>query len=273
MKCNKCDYPCPHYHCKICGAQVNNDEKRQEFHPCCSEEHIKIYNNIYNNQNLKIDTNIASFIDHAALKPNTTVAQIRQLCVEAKGYGFASVCVNPTWVSLCYHYLTGTNIKICAVVGFPLGANESRVKACEAKLAVTQGADEIDMVMNISALKSGNFVLVEREIKMVRNAIPRATLKVIIETCLLTEDEKVTACQLAQKAGADFVKTSTGFSAGGATVEDVQLMRKVVGQNMGIKASGFIRTFAEAKALVEAGATRLGCSASVAIVSEAKKGN
>lgn len=212
---------------------------------------------------------IASFIDHTNLKPDAIEDQIRQLCAEAKQYGFASVCVNPIWVQLCKSLLAGTNVKVCTVVGFPLGANRPETKVYEAKLAVKHGADEVDMVLNIGKLKSGDFDFVEKDIHKVRNAVPEATLKVIIEACLLTDDEKVTACQLAQKAGADFVKTSTGFSSGGATVEDVRLMRKTVGSELGVKAAGGIKNFKDATAMIRAGATRLGCSASLAIVSEA----
>ncbi len=214
--------------------------------------------------------NIASFIDHTALKPNTTEEQIRQLCAEAKEFGFASVCVNPTWVKLCADLLDGTDVKVCTVIGFPLGANLSETKALEAKLAVEQGAREVDMVLNIGALKSGNLALVERDIRTVRNVVHTATFKVIIETCLLTDDEKVLASQLSKNAGADFVKTSTGFSTGGATVEDIRLMRNTVGPDMGVKASGGVKDFDGAKAMIDAGATRLGCSASIAIVNGAE---
>ena len=213
---------------------------------------------------------IAHFIDHTALKPNTTEDQIRKLCAEAKEHGFASVCVNPMWVKLCSDLLVGTDVKVCTVIGFPLGANLPELKAYEAKLAVEHGAGEVDMVINVGAFKSGNLELVERDIRTVRNTVPTATLKVIIETCLLTDDEKVVACQLSQKAGADFVKTSTGFSTGGATVEDIRLMRNTVGPDMGVKASGGVKDFAGAQAMIEAGATRLGCSAGVDIMSGAK---
>ena len=209
---------------------------------------------------------IARYIDHTALKPNTMEAQIRQLCEEAKQYGFASVCVNPTWVKLCASLLKGSSVKVCTVIGFPLGANDPETKAFEAALAVKQGAAEIDMVLNVGALKSGDLALIERDIWLVRKAIAGVTLKVIIETCLLTDEEKVSACQIAKRAGADFVKTSTGFSTGGATVEDVKLMRATVGPDMGVKASGGIKDYAGAKAMIAAGATRLGCSAGVAIV-------
>jgi len=196
--------------------------------------------------------------------------QIRQLCAEAKEFGFASVCVNPTWVKLCADLLDGTDVKVCTVIGFPLGANLSETKALEAKLAVEQGAREVDMVLNIGALKSGNLALVERDIRTVRNVVHTATFKVIIETCLLTDDEKVLASQLSKNAGADFVKTSTGFSTGGATVEDIRLMRNTVGPDMGVKASGGVKDFDGAKAMIDAGATRLGCSASIAIVNGAE---
>lgn len=212
---------------------------------------------------------IAGFIDHTALRPNTSESQIRILCAEAKKYGFASVCVNPMWVKLCADLLAGTNVMVCTVIGFPLGANMPEVKAYEAKLAVEQGADEVDMVLNVGAFRSGNLELVERDIRGVRNAVPTATLKIIIETCLLTDDEKVVVCRLSRKAGADFVKTSTGFSTGGATVEDIRLMRETVGPDMGVMASGGIKDFAGAQAMIEAGATRLGCSAGVAIMSGA----
>ncbi|MEX2053349.1 MAG: deoxyribose-phosphate aldolase [Candidatus Paceibacterota bacterium] len=213
---------------------------------------------------------LSQFIDHTALKPNMTGEQIRKLCAEAKKYQFASVCINPTWVNICANLLSGTEVKVCTVVGFPLGANLPEIKADEARLAVKQGAHEVDMVLNVGALKSGNLELVEQDIRTVRNVVPKATLKVIIETCLLTDAEKVVACKLSQKAGADFVKTSTGFSTGGATVEDIRLMREAVGPDMGVKASGGIKDFTSAKAMIEAGATRLGCSAGVAIVLDAE---
>jgi deoxyribose-phosphate aldolase len=213
----------------------------------------------------------ASYIDHTALKPDTTEKQIVQLCAEAREYGFASVCVNPTWVNLCFRLLAGTKVKVCAVIGFPLGANLPEAKAVEAKMAINHGAQEIDMVINIGALRSGNFKLVEDEIRLIKKVVGQLTLKVIIETCLLSDDEKTIACQLAKRAGADFVKTSTGFSSGGATVDDILLMRKAVGQEMGVKASGGIKDLATAKAMIEAGASRLGCSAGVAIVKEEEK--
>lgn len=213
---------------------------------------------------------IANYIDHTALKPDTTEKQIRQLCLEAKEYSFKSVCVNPCWVTLCAELLADTEVEVCTVIGFPLGANKSETKANEAKLAVTDGATEVDMVLNVGELKSKNVTLVEREIQGVREAVPDTTLKVIIETCLLTDEEKILACQICKKVGTDFVKTSTGFSTGGATVEDIVLMRKTVGSQMGVKASGGIRSFEDAQAMIKAGATRLGCSAGIEIVKNEK---
>lgn len=215
--------------------------------------------------------NIAKYIDHTLLKPDATREQILQLCLDAKQYYFASVCVNSTWVKLCSNILWSAGIRVCTVVGFPLGACLSEVKADEAKRAVEYGATEVDMVVNIGILKSGYLAIVENDIRIVRSAVPDAVLKVIIEACLLTRDEKILACKIAKDSGADFVKTSTGFSSGGATVEDVALMRKTVGKKMGVKASGGIKDFATATAMIKAGANRLGCSASVAIVNEARR--
>ena len=218
---------------------------------------------------------IAKYIDHTLLKPDATKQQIIKLCQEAADYGFASVCVNPVWVPTCVIELSGmsqkSKVKVCSVVGFPLGANCRNIKADEAREAFLQGADEIDMVMNIGKLKSGEILDVKLDIQSVRLAVSKATLKVIIETCLLNDGEKIAACCIAKLAGADFVKTSTGFSTGGATVEDVKLMRKTVGPKMGVKASGGIKDFATAKAMIDAGATRLGCSAGIAIVEGSKK--
>lgn len=183
------------------------------------------------------------------------------------------MCVNPVWVEFCRSYFIGfSNLKICSVVGFPLGSNCSEIKAEEARCAIADGADEVDMVINIGALKSGNLRLLARDIQTVRRTT-NAVLKVIIEACLLTHDEKVRACNIARAFGADFVKTSTGFSVHGATVEDVKLMRSVVGKKMGVKAAGGIKTLAQARAMLEAGANRLGCSASVQIVEEEIKEN
>lgn len=188
------------------------------------------------------------------------------LIEEATEHDFASVCVNPTWVAFAAQALKGTDVKVCTVIGFPLGANTPEVKAFEAEDAIQNGADEIDMVINIGALKSQDYELVEKDIRAVVEAAKGTLVKVIIETCLLTDDEKVKACQIAQKAGADFVKTSTGFSIGGATVADVALMRKTVGPNMGVKASGGARSYEDALAFIKAGATRIGASSGVAIM-------
>lgn len=206
------------------------------------------------------------YIDHTLLKPDASQEQIETLIEEAKKYDFASVCVNPTWVNFASQALKATDVKVCTVIGFPLGANTPELKAFETSDAIQNGANEIDMVINIGALKSRNFDLVERDIRAVVEAAKGTLVKVIIETCLLTDDEKVKACQLAQKAGADFVKTSTGFSTGGATVADVALMRKTVGPDMGVKASGGARSYEDALAFIKAGATRIGASSGVAIM-------
>lgn len=206
------------------------------------------------------------YIDHTLLKPDASQEQIMNLIEEATEHDFASVCVNPTWVAFAAQALKGTDVKVCTVIGFPLGANTPEVKAFEAEDAIQNGADEIDMVINIGALKSQDYELVEKDIRAVVEAAKGTLVKVIIETCLLTDDEKVKACQIAQKAGADFVKTSTGFSIGGATVADVALMRKTVGPNMGVKASGGARSYEDALAFIKAGATRIGASSGVAIM-------
>ena len=210
------------------------------------------------------------FIDHTILKPETTQEQVEKILSEAKEYDFASVCVNPTWVSLAAESLKDSDVKVCTVIGFPLGANTSAVKAFETKDAIANGADEIDMVINIGALKAGNDALVLDDIKAVVDASGDKLVKVIIETCLLTDDEKVRACQLSKEAGADYVKTSTGFSTGGATVADVALMRKTVGPDMGVKASGGARSYEDAIAFIEAGASRIGASSGVAIMNGAQ---
>ena len=210
------------------------------------------------------------YIDHTILKPETTQEQVEKILSEAKEYDFASVCVNPTWVSLAAESLKDTDVKVCTVIGFPLGANTSAVKAFETKDAIANGADEIDMVINIGALKAGNDALVLDDIKAVVDASGDKLVKVIIETCLLTDDEKVRACQLSKEAGADYVKTSTGFSSGGATVADVALMRKTVGPDMGVKASGGARSYEDAIAFIEAGASRIGASSGVAIMNGAQ---
>ena len=206
------------------------------------------------------------YIDHTLLKADASQEQIETLIEEAKKYDFASVCVNPTWVNFAAQALKATDVKVCTVIGFPLGANTPELKAFETSDAIQNGADEVDMVINIGALKSRNFDLVERDIRAVVEAAKGTLVKVIIETCLLTDDEKVKACQIAQKAGADFVKTSTGFSTGGATVRGVALMRKTVGPDMGVKASGGARSYEDALAFIEAGATRIGASSGVAIM-------
>lgn len=206
------------------------------------------------------------YIDHTLLKADASQEQIETLIEEAKKYDFASVCVNPTWVSFAAQALKATDVKVCTVIGFPLGANTPELKAFETSDAIQNGANEVDMVINIGALKSRNFDLVERDIRAVVEAAKGTLVKVIIETCLLTDDEKVKTCQIAQKAGADFVKTSTGFSTGGATVADVALMRKTVGPDMGVKASGGARSYEDALAFIKAGATRIGASSGVAIM-------
>jgi deoxyribose-phosphate aldolase len=211
---------------------------------------------------------LARMIDHTLLKPDATQEQIAQLCFEARKYGFASVCVNPTWVELCAQLLKGSDVKVCTVIGFPLGATEEEVKAFDTRLAIEQGATEIDMVINIGALKARDLELVARDIHGVVTAAHErgAIVKVIIEAVLLTDEEKTLACLLSKEAGADFVKTSTGFASGGATVHDVALMRKVVGPEMGVKAAGGVRTFEDAEQMVRAGATRIGASAGVKIL-------
>jgi deoxyribose-phosphate aldolase len=209
---------------------------------------------------------IARTIDHTYLKPDTSPEKITQLCEEAKRYNFASVCINPSYVPLAVKLLKGTPVKITTVIGFPLGATTSTAKAMETRDAIANGADEIDMVMNIGALKAKNYDLVKKDIRAVVNAANGKIVKVILETALLTQEEKIKACQLAKEAGADFVKTSTGFGGGGATVADIALMRRIVGPLMGIKASGGIRTLEDVQAMIKAGATRIGASASVAIM-------
>ncbi len=214
------------------------------------------------------DGRLAHMIDHTVLKPDATQDQIAQLCYEARKYSFASVCINPTNVKLCAQLLEGSDVLVCTVVGFPLGATSTEVKVFEAQQAVRDGATEVDMVINVGALKSRDYELVERDVASIARACHagNAILKVIIEAALLTDEEKVVACQLAMVAGADFVKTSTGFGPGGATVKDVALMRRVVGPTMGVKAAGGIRTYKDAQEMIAAGASRLGASASVKII-------
>ena len=212
-------------------------------------------------------TNIASYIDHTLLKPESTESQVVQLCKEAAEFKFASVCVNPTWVETAAAELAGSGVKVCTVIGFPLGASTPETKAFETTDAISKGAGEIDMVLNVGALKSGNTDHVRKDIEAVVNAAKgKAIVKVILETCLLTDDEKAIASRLSKEAGADFVKTSTGFSTGGATVEDVKLMRRTVGPDLGVKASGGIRSLEDVEAMIEAGATRIGASSGVKIM-------
>lgn len=216
--------------------------------------------------NKHFNTKLASMIDHTLLKPDATKDAIIKLCSEAREYSFASVCVNPGNVKLASDCLKGSPVKVCTVIGFPLGATTSVTKALETRDAIANGASEIDMVINVGALKAGNYELVQQDIEAVVQAAAGNIVKVIIETGLLTDEEKVMACKLSKQAGADFVKTSTGFGHGGATAKDVALMRQTVGKYMGVKASGGIRDLATANAMVEAGASRIGASASVAIV-------
>ena len=214
------------------------------------------------------DVNLAGMIDHTLLKPDATQQEVAQLCFEARKHSFASVCVNPTWVSLCAQLLQGSSAKVCTVIGFPLGATSPEVKAFETQTAIQHGATEIDMVINIGALKARDLELVARDIRGVVEAAHARNIivKVIIETALLDDEEKTIACLLSKEADADFVKTSTGFAGGGATVHDVELMRRTVGPEMGVKASGGVRTFEDAESMIKAGATRIGASAGVKII-------
>lgn len=215
---------------------------------------------------------VARLIDHTLLKPDASQDQIAQLCYEARTYHFASVCINPAHVKLCAQLLKGSDVDVCTVVGFPLGATPAAVKAYETQQAIRDGATEIDMVINVGALKSGDYQALLEDIgAVVRSAhAGNAIVKVIIEAALLTDEEKVIACQLSKAAGADFVKTSTGFGPGGATVADVALMRRVVGANIGVKAAGGVRSYSDAQEMIAAGATRIGASAGVSIVGEAR---
>jgi deoxyribose-phosphate aldolase len=217
----------------------------------------------------RVDTVLARMIDHTLLKPDAKQSDIDKLCTEAAKYKFASVCINPGWVKYCSQRLAGSGVMVCTVVGFPLGATSTSAKSCETVQAIADGADEIDMVINIGALKSGNLQLVEDDIRQVVRAAGGKTVKVILETSLLNDEEKTAACRLSKNARAHFVKTSTGFGGGGATAADIALMRKTVGPEMGVKASGGVRDLKTAKEMIAAGATRVGASASVAIVSGA----
>ena len=207
-------------------------------------------------------------IDHTLLKANASKNDITKLCDEAMQYDFASVCVNPVWVSYCAEYLKESDVRVCTVIGFPLGANTSKVKAYEAKMAIEEGADEVDMVINIGALKAGDMDTVYQDIQAVVDASQGHCVKVIIETCLLTDEEKVLACQQAMKAKATFVKTSTGFSTGGATVHDVALMKQTVGEQCEVKASGGVKTYQDMQDMIDAGATRIGTSSGVSLMKQ-----
>lgn len=209
---------------------------------------------------------IAKRIDHTILGAEVSRDAVREKCKEAKEYNFASVCANPDQVAVMAEELNDSEVKVCTVIGFPLGVNLTETKIAEAKAALRQGADELDMVMKVGALKEGNYELVEKDINGVVKASKDKLVKVIIETCYLTDDEIVKACKIAKKAGADFVKTSTGFGSGGAEVEDIALMRKTVGEEMGVKASGGIHSLEEAQAMIDAGATRIGASSGVQII-------
>jgi deoxyribose-phosphate aldolase len=209
---------------------------------------------------------IASYIDHTLLKPNATEKEVEHLCNEAREYHFASVCVNSSYTDLCARLLRDSGVRVCSVVGFPLGAMSSEAKAFETRDAVAHGADEIDMVINVGKLQSGNYAYIYDDIRSVVRAAAGHVVKVILETALLDEDQKVAACVLAKAAGAHFVKTSTGFGPGGAKPEDVALMRRIIGEQMGVKASGGIRDCSTAQQMIESGATRIGASASVAII-------
>ncbi|MGM0396386.1 MAG: deoxyribose-phosphate aldolase [Bacillota bacterium] len=214
---------------------------------------------------------VAGIIDHTALKADTPKDSIKVLCKEAISHKFKAVCVNPVHVKFCSELLKGSQVRVATVIGFPLGANTSQTKAFETKDAIAMGADEVDMVINIGAMKDGNYNLVKEDIEaVVLAADKKALVKVIIETALLTDEEKKKACELAMEAGADFVKTSTGFSTGGATLEDVRLMKSVVGEKLGVKASGGVKDYETAVAMMEAGATRIGTSSGVKIVQDQK---
>ncbi len=211
---------------------------------------------------------LAKYIDHTILAPNATEEQVEKIISEALEYGFASVCINPYWVKKVAQGLADSDVKVCTVIGFPLGANKTSIKVSEAKEAIADGADELDMVINIGELKAKHYDVVKADIKAVVDVCHAESklVKVIIEACLLTDEEKIKACELSKEAGADYVKTSTGFSTGGATVADIELMRKTVGPDIGVKASGGIHSKEDALALIEAGASRLGASAGVKIV-------
>ena len=213
---------------------------------------------------------VSKMIDHTILKPNASKEDVKKICEEAIEHNFCSVCVNPVWVKYVSSLLKGSDVKVCSVIGFPLGASTSEIKRDEAKKAVDDGADEIDMVINIGYLKSKEIELFKKDIELVREATKGKILKVIIETCLLTDEEKIEACKISKELKADFVKTSTGFSTGGAKVEDVKLMRSTVGSDMGVKASGGIKNYEDALKMIEAGANRIGTSSGIDIIKNFK---
>lgn len=216
---------------------------------------------------------LSKYIDHTKLGPTVVQEDIEKLCAEAIEHDFMSVCVDPVYVPLASKLLKDSSVLVCTVIGFPSGMHQSAVKAFEAKTAIQEGADEIDMVINIGALKAGNIDLVYEDIKAVKQACGKTLLKVIIETCFLTNEEKVVACELAKKANADFVKTSTGFATGGATVEDIKLMRATVKDSLGVKASGGVRSYEDAMNMINAGATRIGASSGIKIVNKKENKN
>ena len=213
---------------------------------------------------------VSKMIDHTILKPNASKEDVKKICEESIEHNFCSVCVNPVWVKYVSSLLKGSDVKVCSVIGFPLGASTSEIKRDEAKKAVDDGADEIDMVINIGYLKSKEIELFKKDIELVREATKGKILKVIIETCLLTDEEKIEACKISKELKADFVKTSTGFSTGGAKVEDVKLMRSTVGSDMGVKASGGIKNYEDALKMIEAGANRIGTSSGIDIIKNFK---
>jgi deoxyribose-phosphate aldolase len=261
--------------CRHTGASGAKDHGEACSCTNCREDQAKISKVVLDKGACRISAtnapgaqcgDLAPFIDHTLLKANATESEVATLCAEAREYHFASVCVNTSYVETCARLLEGSGVKVCCVVGFPLGAMTSESKAFETRDAVSHGADEVDMVINVGKLQSGNYGYAYDDIRAVVKAAAGHTVKVIIETSLLTDDQKIAACVLAKAAGADFVKTSTGFGPGGATADDVSLMRRIVGEQMGVKASGGIRDCPTAQQMVESGATRIGASASVGIV-------
>lgn len=249
------------YDCTACGGCITR--RQPEVNRLVDAGACRITATLGNHPDME---KVGRMIDHTLLKPDAREEDIRKLCQEARTHCFASVCINPGWVRLGSELLKGSGVMVCTVVGFPLGATATSVKAFETQNAIADGADEIDMVINVGALKAGDTRRVEEDIRAVVNAAKGHTVKVIFETSLLTDEEKVTACILSKKAGAHFVKTSTGFGGGGATAQDIALMRRTVGPEMGVKASGGVRDLETALKMMEAGANRIGASASVAIV-------